>query len=97
MLRFSRDCEHHVGRSRGTTPYLPQSEGIDDVLPDREDHDQDIDDIACKLPHNIVDVLSAWEDDDEDQDFDDIVYTLTPVDLELVVAAWEVHCELITL
>ena len=43
--------------------------------------------------HDIVDVLS----DDEDQDYDDIVYTLTPVDLELLVAAWEVHCELITL
>ena len=27
--------------------------------------------------HDIVDVLSAWEDDDEDQDFDDIVVEVT--------------------
>ena len=37
--------------------------------PDWEDHDQDIDDIACKLPHDIV--------DEEDQDFDDIVVEVT--------------------
>ena len=80
MTHLKSSSLHRVGRSRGPTQYLPQSDGIDDVLPDWEDHDQDIDDIACKLPHDIVDVLSAWEDDDEDQDFDDIVYTLTPVD-----------------